>query len=43
MYKRVVVPLDGSRLAEEMLRFIVDIAQTEKRLASKAAQKTAKQ
>lgn len=26
MYKRVVVPLDGSRLAEEMLRFIVDIA-----------------
>jgi nucleotide-binding universal stress UspA family protein len=26
MYKRVVVPLDGSRLAEGMLRFIVDIA-----------------
>jgi nucleotide-binding universal stress UspA family protein len=26
MYKRVVVPLDGSPLAEEMLRFIVDIA-----------------
>jgi nucleotide-binding universal stress UspA family protein len=26
MYERVVVPLDGSRLAEEMLRFIVDIA-----------------
>ena len=26
MYKRVVVPLDGSRLAEEMLRFVVDIA-----------------
>jgi nucleotide-binding universal stress UspA family protein len=26
MYKRVVVPLDGSPLAEGMLRFIVDIA-----------------
>lgn len=26
MYKRVVVPLDGSPLAEWMLRFIVDIA-----------------
>ena len=26
MYKRVVVPLDGSSLAEDMLRFIVDIA-----------------
>jgi nucleotide-binding universal stress UspA family protein len=26
MYKRVVVPLDGSRLAEGMLHFIVDIA-----------------
>ena len=26
MYKRVVVPLDGSPLAEEMLRFVVDIA-----------------
>jgi nucleotide-binding universal stress UspA family protein len=26
MYKRVVVPLDGSLLAEEMLRFVVDIA-----------------
>jgi nucleotide-binding universal stress UspA family protein len=26
MYKRVIVPLDGSPLAEEMLRFIVDIA-----------------
>lgn len=27
MYKRVVVPLDGSPLAEGMLRFIVDIAR----------------
>ena len=27
MYKRVVVPLDGSPLAEAMLRFIVDIAR----------------
>jgi nucleotide-binding universal stress UspA family protein len=26
MYKRVVVPLDGSPLAEGMLRFVVDIA-----------------
>ena len=26
MYKRVVVPLDGSPLAESMLRFVVDIA-----------------
>ena len=26
-YKRVVVPLDGSPLAEGMLRFIVDIAR----------------
>ena len=26
MYKRVVVPLDGSPLAEGMLRFIIDIA-----------------
>ena len=26
MYKRVVVPLDGSLLAESMLRFVVDIA-----------------
>jgi nucleotide-binding universal stress UspA family protein len=26
MYKRVVIPLDGSALAEEMLRFVVDIA-----------------
>ena len=26
MYKRVVVPLDGSPLAEGMLRFIVDVA-----------------
>jgi nucleotide-binding universal stress UspA family protein len=26
MYKRVIVPLDGSPLAEGMLRFIVDIA-----------------
>jgi nucleotide-binding universal stress UspA family protein len=26
MYKRVVVPLDGSPVAEGMLRFIVDIA-----------------
>jgi nucleotide-binding universal stress UspA family protein len=26
MYKRVVVPLDGSSLAEGMLRFVVDIA-----------------
>jgi nucleotide-binding universal stress UspA family protein len=26
MYKRVVVPLDGSPIAEGMLRFIVDIA-----------------
>ena len=26
-YKRVVVPLDGSPLAEGMLRFIIDIAR----------------
>ena len=26
MYKRVVVPLDGSPLAESMLRFVLDIA-----------------